>query len=510
MTGLTGATGLTGMTGMTGSQGVTGAGMTGLTGATGLTGMTGSQGVTGAGMTGLTGATGMTGMTGSQGVTGAGMTGNTGPTGATGSTGSTGATGNTGLTGATGLTGLTGATGSTGSTGATGNTGSTGLTGATGLTGNTGLTGATGATGLTGLTGLTGVTGLTGMTGITGATGTCPACPCVLQTNTMKFYTQGVAAGITGPVTFPIAGVTVSADGWTKSSGAANHALYQKDQGYGEQGLGFAAESDQEIDDTEYIQLNLQNLIASVAPSTTPTITIGSVQNSEGFTLWGSTTAGVGAGGSNLTLLLTVNAPGTPGPAITVAIPQFGTWNYLAVQATTGDVLVTQINFTTCATPMGSCNFLWSCKTATQTCATTFASITFDTDLEMNGWTHSANTGDFVCPAPGKYKATYTCLMISDSTQGRQGCVRASLNHGAGPIEIIGSAITCTLPYGSQYSYTPPLVISNSCIFYAQAGDIFNLRCAGGVGGSSCSIVCASAFAGETPTSACLTITCVQ
>ena len=333
----------------------------------------------------------------------------------------------TGLVGATRITGLVGATGMTGLVGATGITGTTGLVGATGITGTTGATGPQGAIGATGANGMTGANGITGATGfgVTGATGTCPSCPCVLQTNVMKFYTQGVAMAVTGPVTFPIAGVTVSADGWTKSTGAANHALYQKDQGYGEQGLGFAAEGEFEIDDTTYIQLNLQNLIASVAPSTTPTITIGSVQNGEGFTLWGSNTAGVGASGSNLTLLLTVNAPSTPGPAITVPIPQFGTWNYLAVQATTGDVLVTAITFITCATPVGGTNFLWSCKTATQTCTTTFASITFDTDLEMNGWTHAANSGDFVCPNPGKYKANYTCLMISDGSQGRQGCIRA-------------------------------------------------------------------------------------
>ena len=53
---------------------------------------------------------------------------------------------------------------------------------------------------------------------------------------------------------------------WDKSTGLVDHALWSKDDGiYGEQGLGFAAETDHEIDVNHYIQLDLQQLINSVS-----------------------------------------------------------------------------------------------------------------------------------------------------------------------------------------------------------------------------------------------------
>lgn len=163
---------------------------------------------------GVVGATGASGPQGPIGPSGgpsgpSGPTGPLGPTGATG-VGSTGATGPLGPTGLQGSIGITGATGPIGATGVDGPLGPSGATGATGSVGPQGPAGATGAKGATGIQGPTGPaggpTGATGPLGPTGQTGPVPtilgATNQVNVTSTGAVYTIGLAANITGPLTY--------------------------------------------------------------------------------------------------------------------------------------------------------------------------------------------------------------------------------------------------------------------------------------------------------------------
>ena len=137
-------------------------------------------------------------------------------------------------------------------------------------------------------------------------------------------------------------GVDITAYGYSSQNHAT--ALFGKNDGGDENGLGIANESDHEIGvSPEFVQINIQQLLATNLTSLT--MTISSVQVGEGFDIYGSNTLGtrgtslLASGGSSLD-----NTPFSISP-----IPSG--FEYLSIQASAGDVLLTNLTAQSVSVP---------------------------------------------------------------------------------------------------------------------------------------------------------------
>ena len=68
--------------------------------------------------------------------------------------------------------------------------------------------------------------------------------------------------------------------------------LYGKDNGIDDSGLGITIDNEHEINKYTYIQLDLSILKRNIKKCSIPKITITSIQQTEGFTIYGSNTLG--------------------------------------------------------------------------------------------------------------------------------------------------------------------------------------------------------------------------
>lgn len=100
--------------------------------------------------------------------------------------------------------------------------------------------------------------------------------------------------------------------------------LFGKNEGAGETGLGIGGLPSNEIQYKSFIQLDLSNLYANGFSGLT--MAIGSIQDDEGYYLWGSNTVGVPG------VLLRTNL-GEP-VEDSFQVPSFGTYKYFSVSAT--------------------------------------------------------------------------------------------------------------------------------------------------------------------------------
>jgi hypothetical protein len=159
---------------------------------------------------------------------------------------------------------------------------------------------------------------------------------CGNGTSTWNFATPTGNQGNTQPYT--VNGITITAYGY-KNSGTAT-ALYGRNDGADEYGLGIAGTAENEIDLSNFVQLDLSGAIASGAQNAMMIVT--SVQSGESFNVYGSNTLG-----SIGTLLLSnKTADATP-----FAIPSFPNYKYIGVRAAAGNVLLGAVSFT-----LGNCS----------------------------------------------------------------------------------------------------------------------------------------------------------
>ncbi len=122
-------------------------------------------------------------------------------------------------------------------------------------------------------------------------------------------------------------------------------SLYGKNTGTGEQGLGIAGETGNEINPLSFVQLNLATVLA--LNPTDLMVTIDSVQSGETFTLWA-------AKRSNLFDHLLDTGTSSPGDIVTVDLGNpAGVFsnasngdNILELGATTGNVLLSSLTAT--------------------------------------------------------------------------------------------------------------------------------------------------------------------
>jgi hypothetical protein len=134
--------------------------------------------------------------------------------------------------------------------------------------------------------------------------------------------------------------VTVTASGYNLNNSNVYVAtdLYGKNNSGNEVGLGLKnVVSDNEITTTSFVQLNISNLKPLINLNTLA-ISVGSVQGGETWMLFGSNTAGV------LGTALFGSAQ-TAGYPTTVTIGQLAkSYQYLSLQAVTGDVLFSTLS----------------------------------------------------------------------------------------------------------------------------------------------------------------------
>ena len=137
---------------------------------------------------------------------------------------------------------------------------------------------------------------------------------------------------------YTVNGITVMAYGFNNGSPGTATALYGKNEGPSETGLGINSDPDHEIDINHFVQIDLNQIIA--AGITSGTMTIGSMQAGEPANVYGSNTLGTRG-----TLLMTVPVTFDDTP---FAIPGFPTYRYYSVQASTptpANVLLEQVSF---------------------------------------------------------------------------------------------------------------------------------------------------------------------
>ena len=145
---------------------------------------------------------------------------------------------------------------------------------------------------------------------------------------------------------YTVNGVTITAYGFNNGNPGTPTALYGKNNGGNENGLGINSNVNHEIDINHFVQLDLNQVIA--AGVTSGTMSIGSMQAGEPANVYGSNTLGVIG-----TLLMTVpvTLDNTP-----FAMPGFPTYRYISVRASAAspaDVLLQQVSFS-CAPANGS------------------------------------------------------------------------------------------------------------------------------------------------------------
>ena len=148
--------------------------------------------------------------------------------------------------------------------------------------------------------------------------------------NTLS-YSFGVPTGTLGTSqTYTQNGITLTAYGFDNSSHPLN--LYGKNNGGDETGLGISRAPDHEIQTYNFIQLDVTGLHS--LNLTDALISIGSVQNGEGWNLYGSNTLG-----SLGTLLLSSSQDmGT-----TNILSDVTKYDYLSIQASSHDVLLSAL-----------------------------------------------------------------------------------------------------------------------------------------------------------------------
>jgi hypothetical protein len=138
---------------------------------------------------------------------------------------------------------------------------------------------------------------------------------------------------------FTVDGHTITATGYDNQNGVGNlHTLYFKNDPIepDEHGLGIIGTPHNELQAANgsplhFIQLNLSSIIA--AGFINGRLSVGSVQPGELFQLYGSNQAGM------LGTALFANALGAESDNAFVALPDFGTYQYISIAAIALDVL---------------------------------------------------------------------------------------------------------------------------------------------------------------------------
>lgn len=98
----------------------------------------------------------------------------------------------------------------------------------------------------------------------------------------------------------------------------------------------------------------------------------------------------------------------------------------------------------------------------------TFIPITFNTDVSIQGWTHTPGTSDFTCNQTGKYLVQYNAIISKGG-----GVATATIHALFNGSEVAGSQHVASASSGN------PSGLSNSFILNATTGQVLRLELAG-------------------------------
>jgi hypothetical protein len=147
---------------------------------------------------------------------------------------------------------------------------------------------------------------------------------------------------------------------------------------------------------------------------------------------------------------------------------------------------------------LGNYVFAYSASTMSVAAANTFQDIPFNTDAQINGWTHTGGTAPYTSAQTGLYLIQYDASASTTLSTGASVSVHATLNL----TEIPGSQASVFLSTNSVQLAT----ISRSFIASVNASDVLTLQ----VAGSSTSSRLTGNGSGSTRPSVSMTITRIQ
>jgi hypothetical protein len=177
--------------------------------------------------------------------------------------------------------------------------------------------------------------------------------------STVNVSTALTPLGLKGTsVAFMVNGVALNVNGY-KNDGTPT-ALWTKNDSVTESGIGIASDVDHEINSSTFIQLDVTQLVAT--GFTNAQITLNSVQAGETYRIFGSNSPGM----LGATLL---------GPSATAntlfAMPGYGTYKYIGIQAASGNIILAALAFTA---PITNCSIV-VVSAPTASCASISASL---------------------------------------------------------------------------------------------------------------------------------------
>jgi len=121
-------------------------------------------------------------------------------------------------------------------------------------------------------------------------------------------------------------------------------------------------------------------------------------------------------------------------------------------------------------------DFTFTYKTTTQAIQIqdTWEDVTFDTNAEIDGWTHTGGSADFICPTTGKYKVNLD-LSVMTSSNNKLISIRALFNAS----EIAGTH------RGLEFSNTDKVMpVVTQFILNGTAGQILKFQWSGNSAGN--------------------------
>jgi hypothetical protein len=154
----------------------------------------------------------------------------------------------------------------------------------------------------------------------------------VFADSTTTFTFIGTLGPVASPTTFTAGSLSLVAAGYL--SPGMETGMWAKNRGPGEAGLGIASEPQHEIAGTQFIQLDLTNILAAHPSSIV--LSVQSIQAGENYNVWASNSAGM-----NLTQL----GANQTGATFNVILPPGD--NFVSLVAGAGNVLLDDVDVTT-------------------------------------------------------------------------------------------------------------------------------------------------------------------
>ena len=216
--------------------------------------------------------------------------------------------------------------------------------------------------------------------------------------------------------------------------------------------------------------LTANNVTANGTLDANGTVTIG--DNGDNVTIdssvWDISSAGVASGLTGITSTGTVDFTGSTSFRIHETSSDPGTCTVgQQYFNTTDNTVKTCTSTNTWTSSTTGTNYVFAYDTTTQTVQTanTFQDITFDTNGQLNGWTHTASSADFTCGVSGLYLVSWNAMHVKTTSQSTVAEIRALFNG----TEVAGSQSASTVTSDSKE-------MSSTFIINATSGQILKLQ----------------------------------